>query len=359
MDPAGSEIILAGHGRAGLVRLSRPAALNALTRGMIRELEAFYHRCAKDPHIYGIVMEAEGKAFSAGGDIRAIRDCCLNSLEDADRFFAEEYQHNWTLQCFRKPHVALINGITMGGGIGISLYGTHRAAGENMTFAMPETGIGFFPDIGASWFLPRMPGMTGMYLGLTGRVCNRADAYYTGVATHCIPASQFETIKAAMIEGEPIDPVADGLHEHPGQSTLEKLQEPIGRIFASSSLDDILRGLEREQGPWRAWARETLETLSKRSPLALKVTFEHLKRGRNYKNLKEALIVEYRLAARMIRQPDFLEGVRAVILDGDRSPKWRPSSLNEVSGEFVQSLFEPLPGGGLQLTDSWTPPARS
>ncbi|MBI4725083.1 MAG: enoyl-CoA hydratase/isomerase family protein [Rhodomicrobium sp.] len=306
MDPAGSEIILAEHGRAGLVRLSRPAALNALTRGMIRELEAFYHRCAKDPHIYGIVMEAEGKAFSAGGDIRAIRDCCLNSLEGADRFFAEEYQHNWTLQRFRK-----------------------------------------------------MPGMTGMYLGLTGRVCNRADAYYTGVATHCIPASQFETIKAAMIEGEPIDPVADGLHEHPGQSTLEKLQEPIGRIFASSSLDDILRGLEREQGPWRAWARETLETLSKRSPLALKVTFEHLKRGRNYKNLKEALIVEYRLAARMIRQPDFLEGVRAVILDGDRSPKWRPSSLNEVSGEFVQSLFEPLPGGGLQLTDSWTPPARS
>jgi enoyl-CoA hydratase len=359
MDQAPNEIILAEQGRAGLVRLNRPKALNAVTLGMIGALEPFYHRCAKNPHIYGIVMEAEGKAFSAGGDIRAIRDWSQTDPEEADRYYAEEYQHNWTLECFRKPHVALIDGVTMGGGIGISLYGTHRAAGENMRFAMPEAGIGFFPDIGASWFLPRMPGMMGLYLGLTGRTCDRADAYYLGVVTHCIPASQFEIVKAAMIEADPIDPVVDGLHRHPGESALEKLREPIGRIFAARSLDDILLGLEREEGPWRDWAQETLAILAKQSPLSLKVTFEQLKRGGGYKTLKDALIVEYRLAARMVRRHDFPEGVRAAIIDKDQSPKWQPSSLSEVSDALVQSLFDPLPEGELKLTDYWSLPPAS
>jgi enoyl-CoA hydratase len=359
MDQDGNDIILAENGRAGLARLARPKALNAVTLGMIRALEAFYHRCAKNPHIYGIVLEAEGAAFSAGGDIRAIRDWSENSPEEGDRYYAEEYQHNWTLECFRKPHVALINGITMGGGIGISLYGTHRIAGENMRFGMPETGIGFFPDIGSSWFLPRMPGMTGLYLGLTGRICGRADAYYIGAATHCIAAAHFETIKAAMIEAEPIDPIVDGLHRPPGKSELEDLREPIDRIFGPPSLDDILRGLEREAGQWQDWARETLETLQTRSPLSLKVTFEQLKRGKSYKNLKEALIVEYRLATRMMRQPDFLEGVRAAIIDKDRSPKWHPPSLSQVSAAFVESFFEPLPSGDLKLADYWSLPQSS
>ncbi len=359
MDEAPKETICAEQGRAGLVRLTRPRALNALTLGMIRELEAFMHGCAKNPHIYGIVLEAEGKGFCAGGDIRAVRDWSLNSPAEAARYYAEEYQHNWTLQCFRKPHVALMNGITMGGGVGICLYGTHRIAGENVTFAMPETGIGFLPDVGGSWFLPRMPGKLGVYLGLTGRVCGRADTFYVGIATHCIPADKFETIKAAMIEGDPIDPVVDGLHEPPGESALEKLREPVDRIFAGASVEDILRGLEGEEGEWRDWAQETLAILSKRSPLSLKITFEFLKHGSQQKSLKEALIEEYRLATRMIRQPDFIEGVRAVIVDKDQSPKWQPASLGEVSEEFVKSFFEPLPGGDLKLKDYWTLPRAS
>jgi enoyl-CoA hydratase len=360
MDPAvHDEIITAVQGRAGLVRLTRPKAFNAVTWRMIAALELFYRSCAKDPHIYGIVMEAEGKAFSAGGDIRALYDWGRNNPSEAARFYAEEYQHNWTLQCFRKPHVALMNGVTMGGGVGISIYGTHRVAGENMAFAMPETGIGFFPDIGGGWFLPRMPGMIGMYLGLTGRNCTRADVYYAGVVTHCIPAAQFETVKAAMIEGEPIDPVVDGLHEHPGESWLEKRREPIDRIFSASSAGGIIKGLENEEGPWRDWAQETLGTLAKKSPLALKVTFEQLRRGKSYKTLKEALIVEYRLATRLVQHPDFLEGVRAAIIDKDQSPKWEPPSLREVDEAFVQSLFAPLPGGDLELTSYWPLPARA
>ena len=359
MEQAGHGIDIVSQGRAGLVRLNRPEALNAITLEMIADIEPFYHRCAKDPHIYGMVMEAEGKAFSAGGDVRAIRDWILqDKLDRADKFYAEEYQHNWSLQCFRKPHVALINGAVMGGGVGVSIFGTHRVAGENIAFAMPETGIGFFPDVGGGWFLPRMPGMTGMYLGLTGHVCARADAYYAGAVTHCIPAAQFEAVKAAMIEAEPIDPILDGLHEAPGESFLEKHREPIDRIFQAPTLDAVLKNLENEQGVWRDFAQKTLAALSKKSPLSLKVTFEQLRRGRNYRSLKEALIVEYRLATRMIRLPDFSEGIRAVIVDKDRSPKWQPPALSEVSEAFVQSLFEPLPDGDVSLNDYWMPPAH-
>ncbi len=353
------DLICAQNGRAGLIRLNRPKALNALTIEMIRGLEAFTHRCAGNPHIYGIVMEGEGKAFCAGGDIRTICDWSQNNPAEANRYYTEEYQHNWTLECFRKPHVALINGVVMGGGVGVSLYGTHRVAGEAIRFAMPETGIGFLPDIGGSWFLPRMPGKTGLYLGLTGRICGRADAYYLGVATHCISAQHFETIKAAMIEGEPTDAVLDGLHEPPEQSALETFRAPIDRIFAAGSLDGVLQSLEREQGEWRDWAQETLAILAKRSPLSLKVTFEAFRRGGRCKSLKEALILEYRLATRMIREHDFLEGVRAIIIDKDQSPKWLPPSLAEVSDAHLQSLFEPLSGGDLQLEDYWRPPEHS
>jgi enoyl-CoA hydratase len=356
MDQAGNDIIIGIEGRAGIARLNRAKALNAVTAGMIAALEAFYHRCATDPHIYGIVLEAEGKAFCAGGDIRTIRDWIQTDLARTDRFYADEYQHNWSLESLKKPHIALMNGITMGGGVGISIFGTHRVAGENMAFAMPETGIGFFPDIGGGWFLSRMPGMIGMYLGLTGYICGRADAYYAGAVTHCIPAAQFETVKAAIIEGEPIDAILDGLHEHPGESFLEKHREPIDRIFAAPSLDGILGGLEKEEGAWRDWAQATLAVLAKKAPLSLKVAFEQIHRGRSYKTLKEALIVEYRLATRFIRLPDFPEGIRAVIVDKDQAPKWQPASVAEVSDAFVQSLFDPLPGGDLTLVDYWVPP---
>jgi enoyl-CoA hydratase len=357
MDLAADGIVTKIEGRAGIARLNRPKALNSVTQGIVSALEELCQRCGKDPKIYGIVLEAEGKAFSAGGDLRTLRDWIATDLPLADKFYAEEYQHNWTLQNFRKAHVSLMNGVTMGGGVGVSLYGTHRVGGEAMTFAMPETGIGFFPDIGGGWFLPRMPGMTGIYLGLTGRICGRADAYYIGVLTHCIPASAFETVKAAMIEAEPVDPILDGLHQDPGEGFLQSHREPVDRIFKANSVEHILKGLEEEEGRFRDWARETLGVLARKSPLALKVTFEQLRRGKTYRSLKEALIVEYRLATRFIRMPDFSEGIRAVIIDKDQAPRWLPDSLAGVSDALVQSLFEPLEGGDLKLIDYWVPPA--
>jgi enoyl-CoA hydratase len=352
------EVILAEQGRAGLIRLNRPKALNALTLGMIRSLEAFYHRCAKSPQIYGVVMEAEGRIFSAGGDIRAIYGWLREKPEAAERYYAEEYRHIWTLQCFRKPHVALINGVMMGGGVGVCLYGTHRVAGENMRFAMPETGIGFFPDIGASWFFPRMPGKIGLYLALTGSIVNRADAYYLGLVTHCIASEKFDIVKSAMIDAEPVDTVLDELHVSPEASVLEQLRPIIDRCFSADSVEDIIARLEKETGDDADFARATLETLSKRSPLSLKATFEQLRRGKDYKSLKEALSVEYRIASGFVRQPDLLEGIRAVIIDKDQAPRWQPPTLGEVDETTVLALFAPPASGDLNLPDPSGPPKR-
>ncbi|NJM35395.1 MAG: enoyl-CoA hydratase/isomerase family protein [Rhodomicrobium sp.] len=198
------EILVKEEGRAGFLTLNRPKALNALSAGMIATLEKQYLKWASAPRIYGIVLEAApGRAFCGGGDIRALVVGLDTDFEAAVQFFRDEYQHNWTLERFTKPNVALIDGIVMGGGVGIAAYGTHRVAGENLLFAMPETGIGFFPDIGAGYFLPRFPGEIGLYLGLTGRSIGRADAYYVGFATHCIDAAEFDKDPAGHDEGDP------------------------------------------------------------------------------------------------------------------------------------------------------------
>lgn len=351
---AGPEVIVAEQGRAGLVKLNRPKALNAMTLGMIQALERFYHRCAKAPHIYGIVLEGEGRAFCAGGDIRSIYDHGREGPHDGLlRLYAEEYQHNWTLECFTKPSVALINGIVMGGGVGVCLYGTHRVAGEGTRFAMPETGIGFFPDAGGGWFLPRMPGKTGLYLGLTGTIINQADTFHVGAATHCIAFEHFETIKAAMIEADPIDPVLDSLHTPPEESEIETLRPAIDRVFAAPSVEEIIARLADETGEFEAWALKTRDTLFKRSPLALKVTFEHLRRGEAYTSLKDALVVEHRLTRRFLQQPDLYEEIRAAIVDKSRPAEWRPATLAEVSDEMVRSLFASPEEGDITLTDYW------
>jgi enoyl-CoA hydratase len=347
------DILLSEQGRAGFITLNRPQALNALTHGMIKSLEAFRHQCAKNPRLYGIVMEGPGRAFCAGGDLHAIYNHGRTEPAKIEQFYADEYQHNWTLECFTKPHVALIEGIVMGGGVGTSLYGTHRVAGENIRFAMPETGIGFFTDIGASWFLPRLPSKTGIYLGLTGAVISQADCYYCGLVTHCIPADKFAIVKDAMAEAEPIDAVLDSLHNDPAQpSRLKILQAVIARVFDAPTLEEIFVRLEAEKGEYEDWAAQTLDTLSKRSPLSLKVTLALLQKGAHHKSLKDALVTEFRLTRQFLRQPDLYEGIRAALIEKGSEPQWRPNSLKEVSDEMVQSLFSKN-GEDLQLKDYW------
>lgn len=355
-DPSSpaAELLIREQGRAGILTLNRPKALNALTHGMIKAMEAQYLKWAAMPRIYGVVLEAApGRAFCGGGDLRSLVDGAGDDFEAIRAFFRDEYQHNWTLECFTKPNVSLIDGIVMGGGLGISLYGTHRVAGANLLAAMPETGIGLFPDIGAGFFLPRFPGETGLYLGLTGRSFGRADAFYLGIATHCIDAGDYDTIRNAMIEGDPIDPVLDGLHRHPGESGIAGLRPAIDRIFAAESVGAILSRLDAETGPHAEWAGETAAIIRQRAPLSLKVTFRHIREGRKAASLKEALKTEFRLTSRLLTRPDLREGVRAALIDKDRAPKWRPASLAEVTDDMVAACFAPLGADELELRDRW------
>ena len=353
-DPA-AELLIREQGRAGILTLNRPKALNALTHGMIKAMEAQYLKWAATPRIYGVVLEAApGRAFCGGGDLLSLMYDAGNNFETTRTFFRDEYQHNWTLECFTKPNVSLIDGIVMGGGLGISLYGTHRVAGANLLAAMPETGIGLFPDIGAGFFLPRLPGETGLYLGLTGRSFGRADAFYLGIATHCIDAGDYDTIRNAMIEGNPIDAVLDGLHRHPGEGEIAAFRSAVDRIFAAESVEAILSRLDAETGPHADWARETAAIIRQRAPLSLKVTFRQLREGRTAASLKEELKTEFRLTSRMLPRPDLREGVRAALIDKDRSPKWQPASLAEVTDDMVEACFAPLGADELELQDRWT-----
>ncbi len=349
------DILIREEGRAGFLTLNRQKTLNALTGEMINRVEAHYLKWASTARIYGIVLDAvPGRAFCGGGDIRAAVADLDRDFNAVTQFFRDEYQHNWTLECFTKPNVSLVNGIVMGGGVGISMYGTHRVAGENLLFAMPETGIGLFPDIGAGFFLSRFPGETGLYLGLTGRSIGRADAYHLGYATHCVDEAEFDKIRHAMIEGDPIDPVLDGLHRDPGEGELAALRPAIDRIFCAESLEAILARLDDETGPHSTWAKETAAAIRQRSPISLKIAFREIRGGRHRASLKEELQVEFRLVYRVLKQPDLREGVRALLIDRDRSPKWHPATIEEVSDEMIEAFFAPLGEEEIDLKDRWT-----
>lgn len=353
-DPRTLDIIFREEGRAAFITLNRQKALNALTHDMILGMNKHYLRWAASPRVYGVVLEAApGRAFCGGGDIRAVTDLASADPDNVLTFFRDEYQHNWTLERFTKPNVALIDGIVMGGGVGISAYGTHRVAGENLRFAMPEAGIGFFPDVGAAYMMSRFPGETGLYLALTGKAVDRADAYFLGFATHCIAAERFGDIHRALIEGDPIDPVLSALHRNPGEGELVRLQAAIEEAFSAETVEDILARLDAHKGEHAAWARETAASIRRNAPLSLKVTLRQLRLARRCANLKEALIVDFRLASRFAVAPDFREGVRAAVIDKDRAPQWRPAELAEVSEEMIQSCFMPLGAAELALTDHW------
>ncbi len=352
--PHALDVIFREEGRAAFITLNRPQALNALTHDMVAAMNRHYLKWASAPRIYGVVLEAApGRVFCVGGDVRALVQKAAENLDETLAFFRTEYQHDWTLQCFTKPNVALINGAVMGGGVGISQYGTHRVAGEGYRFAMPEVGIGFFPDVGASYFLSRLPGETGLYLALTGRTIGREDAYYLGLASHCVAAADFDKICQAMIESDPIDPVLEGLHRHPGDSPIAGMRAPIDRIFDAESVEEILSRLDAETGAHAEWARETADVIRQHAPLSLKVALRQLRMGRGIP-MKEALVTEFRLAARFVVSPDFREGVRAALVDKDRAPKWQQSTLAEVTDAMVAACFAPLGEQELHLTDHWT-----
>jgi enoyl-CoA hydratase len=328
-------VIARRDGRIGRIVLNRPQALNALDLEMIRACSRALEAWRNDPQVHGVVIEGAGdRAFCAGGDIRALRQYELDGEHHkAETFFREEYQLNLTIATYPKPYVALIDGICMGGGIGVSVHAPYRVATERAAFAMPETAIGFFPDIGATFFLPRLPGQLGAYLGLTGSRMQGADAVHAGLATHFVLRAELPALSRALAAD---GPAALGAHVAPPPPFSLTSQRPaIDHCFGADSMTAIVQRLETTGD---AWAAQTLATLRTVSPSALCWTLEALRRGANL-TLPQCQAGELALTRTTMRHPDFAEGVRAMVVDKDRKPRWQPSRIEDVDAAAIAALF--------------------
>lgn len=335
-----SETICERHGTAGVITLNRPQALNALTLDMVREMRAALDSWANDDAVTRIIVEGAGeKAFCAGGDIRKLVEAGKEGrTEEALAFWREEYELNALIASYPKPYISLIDGICMGGGVGISLHGSHRVAGERYVFSMPEVGIGFFPDVGATYVLPRLSGRTGMYLALTGARLKVSDALALGLATHAVHSADFETIRQNLMAGENIESVLQANRREICPPPIDALRPMIDRVFDGASVGEILTDLEFEG---TEAAKGIAETIRSKSPTSLRIAFEQMRRGAAL-DFKEAMRVEFRIVSRILDGHDFYEGVRAVLIDKDQKPNWDPATLDEVGGPVVEAYFAPL-----------------
>jgi enoyl-CoA hydratase len=336
--------------RAAVVTLDRPTRLNALSREMFAALTEHYRRWAPAPHIYGVVMQSSHPSvFCSGGDLKVLQEWGEQGALGAIReFYRAAYTHVWVLEKFIRPNVPLINGLCLGGGVGISLFGTHCVAGEGYRFGMPQVGIGFLPDIGGTYFLPRLLGFTGLYLALTGRIIGPAEAYRQRLVSHYIPSAHFGVIKDALADNHPIDRLLDGLHRDPGEGELVRHTPLIDRAFATPSVEAILEQLDAEAGEHAAFAHETAKEMRKKSPTSLKIAFAQFKRGKTL-DLAAALKLEFRLASQVIAGHDYREGIAARIAGKGREPQWRPATLAEVDDAAIERLFEAPVEGELDL----------
>jgi enoyl-CoA hydratase len=335
------------RGGIGVLTLDRPRALNALSLPMVQTVSQTLCCWRQDPKIRAVLIKAvPGRAFCAGGDIRVVIEAAAaEGVPAAVRFFFEEYRMNWRIAHLGKPYIAFLDGITMGGGVGISVHGTHRIATENTAFAMPETGIGFFPDVGASHVLPRLPQRTGYYLGLSGARLDGATTTRLGLATHYVPASTLETLEADLVAGGEIDKLLARHSVEPAPGGLDV--KAIASHFASDDLDRILTSLESDDQPF---ASETLRMLREKSPFSIAVTMAEIRRGRTL-DLSACLAMEYRMVHRFLEASDFAEGVRAQIIDKDKAPRWRHARIEAVPAGEIEACFAPLPEG--ELTFDW------
>jgi enoyl-CoA hydratase len=340
------DILFERSGVAGCVILNRPQALNAVSHGMVLALTQKLIEWETDPAITRVVMTANGgRAFSAGGDLRALYDLGrAGRYEEALDFFRAEYALNTRIKYYRKPYVALIDGIVMGGGVGISAHGSHRVAGDRFGFAMPEVGIGFFPDIGATWFLPRLPGGLGTYCALTGGRLNADDGVGAGLATHRVASVRFVDLAQALCNAVSVDAVLGAFAQPLAQGSVLAHQVLIDRLFRRDRVEDVLASLDAaavESGTEATFARAAAAAIRTKSPTSLKVALAQMRRGLSL-DFRECMRTEFRIVSRVMRGRDFYEGVRAVIIDKDQAPRWQPPALEAVNAADVEQYFAPL-----------------
>lgn len=344
-----SEVLTRVENGVGRITLNRPKALHALNRGMCEIMTEALLAWRDDNHVRSILIDHTGeRGFCAGGDIRMIAESGAGDAVEAKAFFLTEYRLNHLMVVYPKPIVAVMDGIVMGGGVGISDPAPVRIVTERTLYAMPETGIGLFPDVGGGWFLPRMPGETGVWLALTGARIKAADCLPLEVGTHFVPSDQIEAFKAAL-EAEPGDPkaVVAQFAQDPGPSPLAPYREAIDRCFRFDTVEEIFAALE---GEGSEWAEAQLAALKTKSPQALKVSLRQMRAGARMASFAEVMAMEYALGGRVVRTHDFQEGVRSVIVDKDNAPKWKPETLEGVTEAMLDAFFEPLPAD-----EAWTP----
>lgn len=338
MHQTSSYIIVEKRGALGLLTLARPNALNALDMDMVRVLRAQLQAWATDDTIATVAIRGEGRSFCAGGDIRAVRQNEQGGSDAGLTFLHDEYHLNALIDEYPKPFVALLHGIVMGGGAGVSVHGRYRLADPGITFAMPETLIGFIPDVGSSYFLSRMPDQIGLYLALSGARVTADDALALGLVTHLVGQGDFTAVIDQLAQGASVDAAIAPYVKTPGPSALIQHRDTIAKYFGAASVDDVLAGLDRDGGDFATQAAQTIRAMS---PTSVKIVFRQI-RDAAQMTLRQCLAMEYRLAARVLREHDFFEGVRAALVDKDRSPKWKPASLADVGdvAPYFASLGE-------------------
>jgi len=343
------DVLISTQDRVGRIRLNRPKAIHALTTQMCEVMSAALLGWMHDDGVEAVIIDhAEGRGFCAGGDVVMLARSGNEDAEDAKHFFFAEYRLNHLLFTYPKPTVAIMDGITMGGGVGISLPCDFRIATENTRFAMPETGIGLFPDVGGGWYLPRLPGRVGEFMALTGARLDGAECQYLGLATHYAEQSALpEMIDRIATTPHRVQGPIGAFTTPPPEAKIEKNLPLITKLFASDRLEDVLAALEADDSDW---AQTELATLKSKSPLSCKVSLRLLAEGANRTSFAEEMKAEYALGGRVVRTHDFREGVRALLIDKTGDPKWDPATPEEVTDEMLDILFAPLPEA-----DAWTP----
>ncbi len=345
-----AEILFEVRDDLGVMTLNRPKALNALSTGMIREMERVLPVWESDPAVKAVIVQgAGGKAFCAGGDVAFLaREARDNPTGTGRRdFFREEYIVNRRIYRFAKPWISLVDGIDMGGGVGLSVHGTYSIATEKFLFAMPETAIALFPDVGGGYFLNRLPGALGVFLALTGHRLKAADALWAGIVQAYVPSEKLVAVTAALaaanFSGTPtprkVATAVASLVEDPGEPTLPAMMDDIDRCFSAETVEEIIAKLKARGGEW---AEKQLTIMGRMSPLSLKITLEQLRRCAN-RSFEDVMTIEYRMSQACMKPGhDFFEGVRAVLIDKDQKPKFTPTTLAEVTPAMVDDHFRPV-----------------
>ncbi|RJY09913.1 enoyl-CoA hydratase/isomerase family protein [Aurantiacibacter aquimixticola] len=344
-----SELNIHTHGPVGHISLNRPKALHALTQGMCEGIGEALLGWREDDAVSAVILDhAEGRGFCAGGDVQLVRNSALEDGGAAGRaFFHAEYRTNHLMFTYPKPIVAFMDGITMGGGVGISQPCRYRVATENTMFAMPEGNIGLFPDVGAGWYLPRLPGAVGKFLALTAARLDGAECLWAGLATHYLASDTLAEAKARMVAGEEPGAVLDALSAEPPEARLAGNAEKIDLLFGSDKLEGIIATLEGDDSEWAA---KELKAVRAKCPATSKVALRQFAANADCETFADNMVMEYRIASRMMLRHDFIEGVRAVLIDKDNAPKWVPIEPEGVTETMLDEIFAAEPQGG-----EWTP----